>query len=301
METGWLAAAYQPVRDVDKIEENRPMASAQASAIISTYNQPEWLRRCLLGYAHQDRTDFELLVADDGSGPETRAMIDAMRPQLPFDLKHVWQDDDGFRKCRILNRAIEAASTDYLIFSDGDCVPRSDFVSQHLRLRKPGHYLGGGYCKIPGDISQRIDDAVIASGDFVDLAWLVAQGLPRGKRTWKLWARPGWRERVLNAVTPTPPRWAGNNASGWLADLRAVNGFDERLTYGGEDLELGERLTRAGIRGKQIRFSAICVHLDHDRGYIKPEMIQANDRIRAQGRASRSVWTPFGLQRGAGA
>jgi len=273
------------------------MASPPASVIISTYNQPEWLRRCLLGYAHQDRSDFELVVADDGSGPETRAMIEALRPRLPFALKHVWQEDDGFQKCRILNRGIEAASADYLIFSDGDCIPRADFVSQHLRLREPGRYLGGGYCKMPRDISLRIDDAVIASGEFANLAWLKAQGLPRGKRSLKLWARPGWREKLLNAVTPTPPRWAGNNASGWAGDLRAVNGFDERLTYGGEDLELGERLTRAGIRGKQIRFSAVCVHLDHDRGYVKREMIEANRRIRAEGEASGSVWTPFGLQR----
>jgi len=273
------------------------MTAPQATVIISTYNNPEWLRRCLLGYAHQDRSDFELVVADDGSGPETRAMIDGLRPQLPFELRHVWQDDDGFRKCRILNRAIEAASADYLVFSDGDCVPRRDFVSQHLRLRESGRYLGGGYCKMPRDISHRIDGEVISSGDFADLAWLKAQGLPRRKRSLKLWARPGWREKLLNAVTPTPPRWAGNNASAWATDLWAVNGFDERLTYGGEDLELGERLTRAGIRGKQIRFSAVCVHLDHDRGYVKPEMIQANDRIRDEGEASGSVWTPFGLKR----
>ncbi len=74
------------------------MAAPQATVIISTYNNPEWLRRCLLGYAHQDRSDFELVVADDGSCPETRGMNDGLRPNLPFELRHVWQEDDGFRK-----------------------------------------------------------------------------------------------------------------------------------------------------------------------------------------------------------
>jgi glycosyltransferase involved in cell wall biosynthesis len=267
-----------------------------ASVLISTYNQPEWLRKCLLGYAHQDRRDFELVIADDGSGPDTRALIDALRPQLPFRLEHVWQEDDGFRKCRILNRAIQAAGADYLIFSDGDCIPRADFVAQHLRLRERGRYLGGGYCKLPRELSHRIDEQAIASGRFADLAWLSANGLPRNKRTLKLWARPGWRERLLNALTPTPPRWAGNNASAWKADLLAVNGFDERMGYGGEDLELGERLVHAGIRGKQIRFSAICVHLDHDRGYVSAQVRAANEAIRADTRRDRATWTAFGIE-----
>lgn len=266
-----------------------------ASVIISTYNQPEWLERCLWGYAHQDRLDFELLVADDGSRDETRQRIDALRPQLPFTLKHVWQPDQGFRKCGILNRAVAEASADYLIFSDGDCVPRADFVSQHLRLREPGRFLGGGYCKLPMDLSLRVDRAAIASGQFADLDWLKRQGLPRGKRTLKLWARPGWRERLLNALTPTPARWAGNNASGWTTDLLRVNGFDERMTYGGEDLELGERLENAGVRGKQIRFSAICLHLDHERNYRDAPSRAANDRIRAQTAAEKRTWTEYGI------
>lgn len=272
------------------------MPIATTSVVISTYNHPEWLAKCLTGYAHQDRRDFELIVADDGSRADTRALIVAMRPQLPFAVAHVWQDDNGFRKCRILNRAIEAAVSDYLIFSDGDCIPRADFVSQHLRLREPRRFLGGGYCKLPLDLSERIDERAIASGDFARLEWLAANGLPRSKRTLKLWSRPGWRERVLNAITPTPPRWAGNNASGWKADLVAVNGFDERMGYGGEDLELGERLEHAGIRGKQVRFSAICVHLDHARGYVRDDVRIANDRIRADIRQRRASWTDHGIR-----
>lgn len=270
-----------------------------ASLIISTYNQPRWLQRCLWGYATQDRHDFEVIVADDGSGDETRQLLESMAPTLPFSLRHVWHEDQGFRKCTILNNGIKAARSNYLVFSDGDCVPRADFVSTHLRLREPGRYLAGGYCKLPMAVSEQIDRDTIQRGLHCDLAWLAANGLPREKRTLKLWTRPGWREMVLNALTPTPPRWAGNNASGWKRDLEAVNGFDERMTYGGEDLELGERLTNAGVCGKQVRFSAICVHLDHPRGYVKPEMRAANEEIRRATRETCATWTSHGLIPGA--
>ncbi len=274
------------------------MQTPAASLIISAYNNADWLQRCLWGYAHQDRGDFEVIVTDDGSGPDVGALVERMAGELPFPVRHVWHEDAGFRKCTILNRGIEAARADYLVFSDGDCVPRADFVSQHLRLREPGRYLGGGYCKLPMDLSLKIDRDVIARGLHTDLDWLKANGLPRKKRSLKLWARPGWRERVLNATTPTKPRWAGNNASGWKADLVRVNGFDERMTYGGEDLELGERLANAGVTGKQIRFSAVCIHLDHARGYVKPEMKAANQAIRDAVKAGRLTWTEFGLVHG---
>jgi len=274
------------------------MQTPAASLIISSYNNTDWLQRCLWGYAQQDRLDFELIVADDGSGPATREMLAALTPGLPYPVKHVWHEDLGFRKCTILNRGIESARADYLIFSDGDCVPRADFVSQHLRLREPQRYLGGGYCKLPMDLSLKIDRDVIARGLHTDPGWLKAHGLPRKKRSLKLWARPGWRERLLNAATPTRPRWAGNNASGWKADLVRVNGFDERMTYGGEDLELGERLANAGVTGKQIRFSAVCIHLDHARGYVKPEMKAANQKIRDAVKAGGLTWTEYGLVHG---
>ncbi len=271
------------------------MSAPTASVIVSTYNQPGLLQRCLAGFAHQDRADFELIVVDDGSGDETRALIEMNRAKLPFTLSHAWQEDQGFRKCRALNLGILAARSDYLVFTDGDCVPRHDFVSAHLRLREPGRFLGGGYCKLPQDVSTRIDDDAIAQRRHCDLDWLIAQGLPRRQRSLKLWSRAGWRETLLNATTPTRPRWSGNNASGWRVDLMHANGFDERMTYGGEDLELGERLENAGVRGKQVRFAAICVHLDHPRGYVEPGMRAANERIRATTRATRATRTAFGL------
>lgn len=270
------------------------MSEPVASVIISTYNQPAWLEKVLWGYAAQDRHDFELLVADDGSGEETRACIEALRPQLPFALQHVWQEDRGFRKCRILNRAIAASRGDYLVFSDGDCIPRADFVSAHLRLRRHGRFLSGGYIKLPPDLSARIDRGDIASGRCFELSWLRGGGLRPAPRQLKLAVRGGLAG-LLDAVVTTRPSWNGHNASGWRADLVAANGFDERMGYGGEDRELGERLENAGITGLRIRHRAVVLHLDHARGYVREEVLAANAAIRAETRRLGRVATEHGL------
>ena len=102
---------------------------------------------------------------------------------------------------------------------------------------------------------------------------------------------------ILNFITPTNASWNGHNASGWKADILAVNGFDERMQYGGQDRELGERLFNYGIKSKQIRYSAICVHLDHPRGYKTPESINKNLAIRATTKNKKSKWTAFGIQK----
>jgi len=239
--------------------------------------------------------DFEVVIADDGSGSATSALIKEFQQQSSLEIKHVWQTDDGFRKTRILNQAILAASGDYLIFSDGDCVPRNDFVSVHAGMARPGHFLSGGYFKLPLAISQAIGKEDIHSGRAFNRRWLKEQGLavPFFKM-WKLTA--GSRSaKLLNRLTPTIASWNGHNASGWKSDIVAANGFDERMRYGGEDRELGERLVNASIEPVQIRYNAICVHLDHPRGYVDADARALNDEIRAATDSQQLTRTDFGL------
>lgn len=266
----------------------------KASVIFSTYNQTAWLQKTLHGFAAQDRRDFEVLVADDGSTDATRELIDNLRPRLPFAVKHVWQPDDGFQKCRILNQAITASATDYLIFTDGDCIPRADFVSAHLELRAPRRFLSGGYFKLPVSISEQIDEADITSGRCFDLSWLRRQGLPFSVRNIKL-AAHGAGAAILDALVTARESWNGHNASGWKQDLVAANGFDERMGYCGEDRELGERLENTGITGKRIRHRAIVLHLDHPRGYKSKEVMDNNLVIRAQTVSGNTVRTAHGI------
>ena len=270
------------------------MKRKSASVIITTYESPEWLEKVLEGYRRQSFRDFELLVADDGSGPETRVVVERYQAICKFPIYHIWQPDNGFRKCLILNKAIMASDTDYLIFSDGDCVPRSDFVYSHMKARQPGRFLSGGYCKLSLTGSHRLSLEDIQNGRAFSPYHAEAElGL---KRNWsaKHCAR-GMSITLLNALTTTLPTWNGHNASGYKQDILEANGFDERMVYGGQDREFGERLRNRGIKGKQIRYSAICLHLEHARAYKSVDGLAENKRIRSDTRQRGITWSPFGI------
>jgi glycosyltransferase involved in cell wall biosynthesis len=267
---------------------------AGVSVVLSTYNQPRWLEKALWGYAAQRFTDFEVLVADDGSGPETAEVVARLRDRYGMRLVHLWHEDRGFRKTEILNRAVLAASGDYLIFSDGDCIPHPEFVAVHVRLARERSFLSGGYLKLPLNVSERITEDDVKSGRAFDPSWLAAQGWRGGRRALRL-PRSAVLASALDALTPTRATWNGHNASTWREAIVAVNGFDLDMGYGGEDRALGERLVNLGLRGRRVRFRAPCLHLDHPRPYADPEVIHANRRIREEIRRSRDVRTRRGL------
>ncbi len=266
----------------------------QVSVIVSTYNQPEWLEKVLWGYNIQSFKEFELIVADDGAGKATREVLERLTPQLSYPLKHVWHEDRGFRKCEILNKAILAASTDYLVFTDGDCIPRNDFIEKHMKFRKKGYFLSGGYHKLSMDTSREIRSRDIKSQACFNIRWLKQHGMRNSFRNNKL-TRSSFKAFLLNFLTTTRATWNGCNASGWLEDIIRVNGFDERMEYGGQDREFGERLVNAGIRGLQIRYSAICLHLDHARGYVNESALRKNKKIRKDTVCLKHVRTNFGI------
>lgn len=266
----------------------------KVSVILSTYNAPEWLEKVLWGYEAQTWKDFEVVIADDGSGKPTLDLIDSFRKSGKLDIRHVWHEDRGFQKSEILNKAVLAASTEYLIFSDGDCIPRKDFVEVHVRNAAKGWFISGGYFMLPMETSKAITQDDVTTGRAFDVSWLKNNGLRATYKTLKLTSR-GMTQRILNALTPTKPTWNGHNSSGWREDILRVNGFNEQMQYGGQDRELGERLVNAGIRGKQLRYSAICIHLDHKRGYKTSESISKNKKIRQETRRLRKTWTEFGI------
>jgi glycosyltransferase involved in cell wall biosynthesis len=264
------------------------------SVIISTYNNPAWLEKVMWGYECQIYKNFELIIADDGSGQPTFDLIEQFKQNGILDIKHVWHPDNGFQKSAILNKAVAVSSTDYLLFSDGDCIPRKDFVETHVKNAKTGFFLSGGYFKLPMETSKAITRQDVVSGNAFDVNWLHAHGLKKTYKELKLVSR-GFQQRLLNILTPTKATWNGHGSSGWKKDIVAVNGYNEEMQYGGQDRELGERLVNVGIKGKQIRYSAICVHLDHKRGYNTPESISKNRKIREQTRYQRKVWTKSGI------
>ena len=265
-----------------------------AAVIISTYNSPRALEKVLWGYASQSFRDFELLVADDGSSSETRELIERFSAEV-MPVNHVWHADKGFRKCTILNRAIAAAEAEYVILTDGDCIPRNDFVNTHITLREPGRFLSGGTVWLPKELSEQITTDDVTAGRATDAQWLRGHGLAQSFKGRTRLGRHPRLQGLWDRLTLTHPTLNGHNTSAWRADLVAANGFDERMGYGGLDRELGERLENAGIRGKQVRHRAVCVHLFHKRGYESDRMWQHNYAVRRETEKQRLTFTPYGI------
>ena len=269
--------------------------SLKISVIFTTYNSPDWLQKVLWGFDCQDDINFEIVIADDGSKSETREIINNFRSNSSLSIKHVWQEDDGFQKCRILNKAIIAADGEYIVVTDGDCIPRKDFVTAHRKKAEPGFFLSGGYLKLPLKLSQDISQQDIISGSCFDKSWLGDRGLKKSHKLWKL-TRSAILAKFLNSLTPTKRTWNGHNASCFKTDMIKINGFDERMQYGGEDCEFGDRLKNFGLKAKQVRYSAVCIHLDHTKSYENRVSWEKNSRIRRSSIMNKTIETPAGLK-----
>lgn len=271
-----------------------PRPTLSPSIILTTYQQPRALELVLWGYSLQTFADFEIVVADDGSGPETGHVIDRLRADTSLDIRRVWHEDHGFRKTEILNRAIVATTGNYLIFSDGDCIPREDFVAVHVSEARPAAFLSGGYLKLPRGLSERLTPDDVSSGRVFTPSWLTAGGWRGGHRRLRL-TRSVKLGTLLDRVTPTRATWNGHNASTWKDRVLEVNGFDMDMGYGGLDRALGERLVNVGVSGRQIRHQAPCLHLWHPRPYRSPEVVAANRAIRDRIRENHEVRARRGI------
>ena len=266
----------------------------RASVIFTTYNHPKWLEKVLWGFESQTYRDFEIIVADDGSGDETREVIDRVSGQMSIVVKHIWHEDKGFRKCRILNKAIKESAADYLIFTDGDCIPHPDFVKNHIHLSRENTFLSGGYFKLPMDVSQKITKQDILEAKATKPFWLMKNGVGFTPKISKLFSHPVMG-LILDKLTITRATWNGHSASTWKSIVLETNGFDERMQYGGQDREFGERLVNMGVKPRQVRYRCSCVHLDHKRGYARQESIDKNRRIRKETRKNKVVRTEYGI------
>ena len=264
------------------------------SVVVSTYNSEAWLEKVLWGFNCQTFRDFEVIIADDGSGPDTRELLAQMTSEVFYSLIHVWQEDKGFQKSRILNKALEVCNAEYIIMTDGDCIPRADFVEVHYVNKKEGYFISGGYYMLPMNISLMITREDIQAQRCFDIHWLKEKGIPKTFKNNKITAN-GMVAFLLNTFTPTTATWNGHNSSGWKQDILNVNGFDERMQYGGQDRELGDRLFNTGIKSKQLRYSAVCIHLDHERAYKTEESLSRNREILKSTRKDKRKWTDYGI------
>jgi glycosyltransferase involved in cell wall biosynthesis len=234
----------------------------QPSVVVTTYNRPDALRAVLAGLFAQQDQGFEILVADDGSTAETRTLVTTSAPASPVPLRHVWQEDHGFRAGAARNRAAALADGSYLLFLDGDCVPRPDWIARHRALAERGWMVAGNRILL----AERFTRLVLASGTPIhlwsDTQWQGAQARGDINRTRPLAVRRLGPLRKLGARRWQRVRTC--NLGLWMSDFRAVNGFDETFEgWGFEDSDLAVRLIHHGTRRKEGAFATGVLHLWH--------------------------------------
>ncbi len=249
------------------------------AVIVTTYNRPDALQAVLAGYTAQSDSNFELIIADDGSTRETADVVERFAKQARFPVSHVWQEDRGFRAAAIRNKAVARTAAQYIIFTDGDCVPSRTFVHQHRRLAEPGWFLSGNRVLLSAQFSQHVLFAHIPIHEWSWAQWVRARGRGEANRLMPLVRLPDGAHRKRNAH-----EWQGVktcNLSCWRTDLVKVNGLDEAYSgWGLEDSDLVIRLLHANVLHKSARFAAPVFHLyhkDNDRSRLPENQRRLNE------------------------
>jgi glycosyltransferase involved in cell wall biosynthesis len=259
------------------------------SVIVTTYNREDALDAVLRSLARQDDDDFEIIIADDGSGEATAKLIDTWKVKSGRRLDHVWHADRGFRAAEIRNRAILAARGVYCVFLDGDCIVRPDFVAAHRRLAEPGWFVTGNRVLLSAGLTTKVLREKLTPEAWSLRRWFAERWRGDVNRLSALLHLPiGPLRRIRQRV------WQGArscNLAIWRADLDRVDGFDADYSgWGKEDSDIIVRLLHAGLRRKDGTFATGVLHLWHreaDRSQLsKNELklagVAAGDRIRAQ-------------------
>jgi glycosyltransferase involved in cell wall biosynthesis len=277
-------------------------AGPSLSVVIVTYEWPEALDVMLTAFDEQADRDFEVVVADDGSGPETAAAVERWRDAGRFPVEHVWQPNEGWRKSRVLNLGALAARGDYLVFLDGDSIPRTGFLAAVRRSILPGWFLASKRIHLSRALSERVLREQVPVWRWTTARWLLRtprEFFSSHRETGSLGLlvpvrdrRRPWRPRQPEFSPP----WEAYGFCFGVArsDFERVNGFDLRFeNWGGEDEDIAARLRRAGLRCGWPGPAATMIHLWHEE---KRGTMTSNKHLVRESLASSHVRAESGLR-----
>ena len=228
----------------------------KVSLIITTYNWPEALEVVLRSALSQSWTDFEILVADDGSATETADTVNRVLSPSSLAWKHIRQEDSSIRQARVKNMAVRHARGDYFIFIDHDVALHPDFIADHIENGSKGVFLQGKRVFL----SEQLTRTFIDSRDFFPPSpW--APGLENRKNGFR---SPGLAKRI-NLLKNFQVTLRGCNLSMHRDTFMNVDGYDEVFDgiWGREDSDICYRMFNQGIKIKNLWLAGLQYHLHH--------------------------------------
>lgn len=264
------------------------------SVIVTTYKREDALDAVLRSLSRQTDPDFEVIVADDGSGPETAALVESWKAKTGHRVAHVWHEDCGFRAAEIRNRAVLEARGSYCVFLDGDCIVRPDFVAAHRHLAESGWFVSGNRVLLTKEGTERVLREHDEPEGWSFWRWLSERLAGRVNRLVALMHLPLGPLRKLRAKA-----WQGArscNLAIWRSDLARVDGFDaDYAGWGKEDSDIVVRLLHADVRRMDGNFAVGVIHLWHPEA--DRDRLGENEGLLAEAMARHRVRAQRGLSR----
>ncbi len=232
----------------------------QVSVIVTTYNREDALLSVLNSLNNHYNDKLEVIIADDGSSKKTQAAINKFQEFSVLDIKHVWQEDKGFRAAKARNIAVAASKGDYLIFIDGDCVAFPDFIARHIQLAEEGYFVRGNRVMLSEMYTQEFLQSDLQPSKMTMPDLLRLWRAKKIKRIVPLIQLPLGKLRKLKEKN-----WYGVktcNLGMWRKDFMSINGFDEQFVgWGHEDADLAIRLINNGVYRKEGVNAVTMLHL----------------------------------------
>ena len=228
----------------------------KVTILVSTYNWPTALELSLRSMFAQTVLPDEIVIADDGSTEETAQVIDRLRQDTKIPIKHIWHEDEGFRRTTILNKAIAQATGDYILQVDGDVILSPYFVQDHLDVARPNTFVCGSRVKLMPELTERM----LQSPSTAKLNW---NNVPLGFIFNSIRSK-FLRHLLADRYARKIDHLRGCNMAFWRNDLIKVNGYNEDLMqWGHEDGEIAYRLHFAGVKKRALKMGGNVYHLHH--------------------------------------
>jgi len=272
------------------------MSHPKATLIISFYNNFPFLKLVLGGLERQTFKDFEIIIADDGSNKECKRKIMEYDKNSALNIKHQWHMDEGWQKNRILNQTIVASKANYLIFTDGDCIPHRAFIEEHICNRKAKTALAGRRVNLSEEVSSMLNYENVKNGYLEKRLFpIMVWGSIRGQGN-RIENGIYFKSTIIRKKINKKERGIlGSNFSLFKKDIVNINSFDERYRSPavGEDTDIEYRLRHNGILIKSIKHLSIQYHLFHE----KLLRTDKNLEILKQTMEKKIVYTPFGINK----